>query len=812
MPPLFHRRHFLRLAAAVWLACAAAHAWADERRVLVLYSLGADSSSVWQRLVHKGLYDELGRSSQGATPAIFEERFDANRVGEDKAVEGMAPYLATKYADVKFDAIVTENFVASRFLASHPELFPGVPRHYVNHGRDQWQPRDGVGYELTSDFRQALGVIPLVAPQVRHVVVIGDTTARGRLWLDRVRSATQHFPAIRFEIWDDGSIGELRARAAKLDRGSAIFMLASLRGDGAARIQPRELALQVAGATRVPIFTHSESLVMPGVAGGYVVSGEAVGRLMARLLLGQPAMASQVQGYYFDYPTARRAGLRNIPPEAVMLNRPHNVWELYRWQIVAVAGLIVLQGMLITALVLALRSRRRTMDELASERNSLEDRILQRTLELLQANRKLEELATTDPLTGIANRRKMTEQIAQELERARRFHHPLSLLMVDIDHFKRINDTYGHEVGDQAIIHTATLLTAHLRAVDAVARFGGEEFVLLMPETPIAVAAHAAERLRAKASELRVRAEDGTEVELTISIGVSSADPHGAPDTPSSLLVRADKALYRAKKHARNRVIKPAPLECPLGGMKQKCNFLWKMSTFLPDPEVDIPGFVGLLEIRLRGRMCGLECGQIGAVGGDAGHVRVRRQVNLKTLGVEHLRYQATVGEGRRVTVAEAAHVAVALQVRFQRGQAFAHPMAVPLHLLLFGQAHRAFQVLQHAQVGDRVRVAGNGLRQRAHAGAAHRILRQQRHQRVHFLQVLDDGQRLRQHDAVVFQRRHQAGRVDRAVGRRQLLATVAQQVHRHGIVSQAFQVQRNADAVGGRTAEVGVELHARSS
>jgi len=555
MCPHSYRRAVLRLAAALWLACASSHALADERRVLVLYSLGADSSSAWQRLVHKGLYDELERSSQGATPAIFEERFDANRVGEDKSQEGMAPYLASKYADVKFDAIVTENFVAARFLSSHPELFAGVPRHYVNHGRDQWQPRDGLAYEVSSDFERAIGVIPLVAPNVRHIAIIGDKSSRCQIWLDRIRNVTPRFPNIRFEIWDDGGVDDLRRRAARLDRSSAIFMLASLRGDGNARIQPRELALQVSAATKAPMFTHSESLVMPGVVGGYVVSGEAVGRMMARLLLGLPAMTSQVQGYYFDYPTARQAGLRNIPQEAVILNRPHNVWELYRWQIVSAAALILLEGMLISALVLSLRSRRRAMSELATERNSLEDRILQRTLELLQANRKLEQLATTDPLTGIANRRKMTEQIAQELERARRFHHPLSLLMIDIDHFKRINDTYGHDVGDQAIIQTATMLTASLRAVDMVARFGGEEFVLLMPETHIAVAVHAAERLRARAAEMRLRTEFGVEVELTISIGVAAADPHGTPGTPSSLLVRSDKALYRAKKEGRNRVV-----------------------------------------------------------------------------------------------------------------------------------------------------------------------------------------------------------------------------------------------------------------
>ena len=549
---LHSRPRFLRLAAALWLACACGQAAADERRVLVLYSLGADSSSAWQRLVHKGMYDELERSSQGATPAIFEERFDANRVDEDKAQEGMAPYLATKYADVRFDAIVTENFVAARFLSSHPELFPGVPRHYVNHGRNQWTPRDGMAYEVSSDFERAIGVIALVAPNVRQVVIIGDQTPRGQIMLERVRSVMPRFPQLRFDIWDDGSVVDLRARAARLDRSSALFMLASQRGEGSARIQPHELALQIANASKAPMFTHSESLVMPGVVGGYVVSGEAVGRMMARLLLRQPAMTSQMEGYYFDYPTARQAGLRNIPPQAVLLNRPHNVWELYRWQIIAVAGLVVLEGLLITALVLSLRARRRAMCELASERNNLEDRVLQRTLELLQANRKLEELATTDPLTGIGNRRKMTEQIAQELERARRFHHPLSLLMIDIDHFKRINDTYGHDVGDQAIMQMANLLTTDLRAVDMVARFGGEEFVLLMPETHIAIATHVAERLREQAAQLRVLAECGAEVELTISIGVAAAERQ---DSPSSLLVRADKALYRAKKEGRNRVV-----------------------------------------------------------------------------------------------------------------------------------------------------------------------------------------------------------------------------------------------------------------
>src|SRR5262249_10289356 len=159
---------------------------------------------------------------------------------------------------------------------------------------------------------------------------------------------------------------------------------------------------------------------------------------------------------------------------------------------------------LITSLVIALRDRRRTNAALADERNNLEDRVLQRTLELLMANQKLEQLATTDPLTGIANRRKMTDQIAHELERARRFKHPLSLLMIDIDHFKRINDTFGHEVGDKAIVAVAKLLTESMRSIDLAARFGGEEFVLLMSETNLEVAMRAAERLREMVAALHL--------------------------------------------------------------------------------------------------------------------------------------------------------------------------------------------------------------------------------------------------------------------------------------------------------------------
>ena len=552
-PRLYWRRLLWCWLLALWLPLSAL---ATERQVLVLYSLGSDSASAWQSLIHRGLTAELALKAPNTAPGIYEERFDAVRVGDGPAQHGMEQYLRTKYADIHFDAIITESYLAARFLSDRPDLFRGVPRHYLNHGRPGWQPSDGTGYDVEANFKQAIGVIPRVAPQVKQVVVIGDGTARMQESVDAMRTVAAGYQGrIAFDYWDQLSFDDMYKQAAALKPGSAIFLLPAYHDSTGERRRPVDIARQLARITQVPIFTNWEATVVPGVAGGYVVSGERIGRAIANLLLQQTPDIAGIPGYLFDYPTVQRFHLQNIPASSQWLNRPQSVWEQYMWQILASITLIVLEGILISALVVALRSRRQTLAALHHERDQLEARVLQRTLELLVANNKLEQLATTDPLTGIGNRRRMTEQINKELERSRRFRHPLSLLMVDIDHFKGINDRYGHEAGDRAIIAVSKALAGGMRSIDMASRFGGEEFVLLMPETDIDVAGNAAERLRADIAELRINGDNGEQIALTISIGVAASDPYGAPDSASSLLSRADKALYQAKHEGRDRVV-----------------------------------------------------------------------------------------------------------------------------------------------------------------------------------------------------------------------------------------------------------------
>jgi len=170
---------------------------------------------------------------------------------------------------------------------------------------------------------------------------------------------------------------------------------------------------------------------------------------------------------------------------------------------------------------------------------------------LKRSNQMLLELSLTDPLTGLNNRRHMMEVLDREFERSQRSGARLCLVMIDLDHFKKVNDTYGHQKGDAVLQGLAALLRKHLRQYDTAARFGGEEFALILPETDLAEAALVAERLR-KATE-KLTFEQIPDLQVSASLGVACYPMPGV-DVPDDLIREADYALYNAKRHGRNRV------------------------------------------------------------------------------------------------------------------------------------------------------------------------------------------------------------------------------------------------------------------
>jgi diguanylate cyclase (GGDEF)-like protein len=160
----------------------------------------------------------------------------------------------------------------------------------------------------------------------------------------------------------------------------------------------------------------------------------------------------------------------------------------------------------------------------------------------------MRRLAITDDLTNIYNRRHFLERMQSEIDRARRYGTPFSVMFIDIDNFKDLNDSYGHQVGDKILAELATILKHWARSSDIVARYGGEEFVVLLPMTDKPRSITAAERLRTRVQ----RHTFYRRKKLTVSVGVASFPGDG--DTTDQLLGRVDEALYMAKKTGRNRV------------------------------------------------------------------------------------------------------------------------------------------------------------------------------------------------------------------------------------------------------------------
>ncbi len=179
-------------------------------------------------------------------------------------------------------------------------------------------------------------------------------------------------------------------------------------------------------------------------------------------------------------------------------------------------------------------------------------RIVDLQKELIESNKRLEMLSVTDGLTKLYNHRYLQDELARAFEESQRYQRPLSLAIVDLDFFKKVNDTYGHAVGDEVLRAVSRMFQDSVRSTDVAARYGGEEFAVMMPETELDDAIAFAEKIRSMIETTPIETAAGL-VPVTVSIGVSSI-PHTRIHLAKELVVAADKALYRAKKNGRNQV------------------------------------------------------------------------------------------------------------------------------------------------------------------------------------------------------------------------------------------------------------------
>lgn len=173
----------------------------------------------------------------------------------------------------------------------------------------------------------------------------------------------------------------------------------------------------------------------------------------------------------------------------------------------------------------------------------------------------LERDVVTDPLTGVYNRRHLDRRLTEEVAIAKRYKQPVAVILLDIDHFKKVNDRYGHQAGDQVLVDMVSRVSTELRDVDVFARYGGEEFVIIAPHTNLSSAASLAERVRKRVEADSFKLPNGlgefTELDVRVSIGVTSSA--GGTEDEETLIQAADKNLFQAKQEGRNRVIANTP-------------------------------------------------------------------------------------------------------------------------------------------------------------------------------------------------------------------------------------------------------------
>jgi diguanylate cyclase (GGDEF)-like protein len=208
------------------------------------------------------------------------------------------------------------------------------------------------------------------------------------------------------------------------------------------------------------------------------------------------------------------------------------------------------------SLAMEIVSDEKNAPDLLCPRGDSSCQFLSEIVELRKEVNSLTELVRTDALTGLFNFRFFNETIALEMERTRRGTQPLSMILLDVDHFKKFNDQWGHELGNHALVHIANLIKIAVRKLDLACRFGGEEFVILLPNTDLRQAANVAERLREMIASTPVEISGQAPIAITASVGVDQFTSFNT-ETSEAFVHRVDSWLYKAKHNGRNQVAYP---------------------------------------------------------------------------------------------------------------------------------------------------------------------------------------------------------------------------------------------------------------
>jgi diguanylate cyclase (GGDEF)-like protein len=544
-------------------------------RVLLLNSYHTQYQ--WTKELTRGVQETL--ASKIPAENLHIEFMDERRFADDAVYKTkLVSLFKHKYRQYSPDLIITSDDYAYDFMIEYGDLlFPGKPM--VFSGVNVFKPETLIGRSQITGILEGMEIIgnleliKTIQPDVKRIVLLGDTTGFGRGMADLAREVKANWQAdpnlaagVSLEIWDKFTLAELHRKVAQLPQGTAILVLAVHKDSQGQYFSYEEQLPILSQVSKVPIYGMWGALMIgKGAVGGLMNDpfehGASAAKMALEILDGVPIAEVPIQQKaaftpHFDFAQLTRFDIDRslLPQGSNVIGEPQSLYQEHGSLINSAMLLLIFLIVVISVLLSNIRKRIAVQIQLDKLNRELEFQVQERTEDLNLRNSQLHaatvnmrQMAFTDPLTELSNRRAGTVETGAYLSRFKQDNLALSVAILDIDFFKRVNDTYGHSCGDEILISFARLLKATVRPSDRLYRWGGEEFLILFPGAEIAAANQVCQRL---CHAIASKHFDGVG-RVTSSIGVAEVS---LDDNLDSLVSRADVALYQAKQQGRNRV------------------------------------------------------------------------------------------------------------------------------------------------------------------------------------------------------------------------------------------------------------------
>ncbi len=519
-----------------------------QKKILVLHSY------------HQGLEwtDQISEGIRSVFPyqdevKIYYEYLDTKRNYSDRYYDKLISLYKEKAKLIDFDVIIVSDNAAFNFIIEYgEELYPKTPIVFcgVNNFNLNFleNKSDICGIVEKAEHREILNLILKLHPNLNKLIIINDKTLTGREIQEELKVIlTDYENEFDYQIWDTFTIKELQSRLNKLSENNVIYLLVLNRDKNDNFISYNQGINKIKEVSKNPIYGAWDFYLGKGIVGGKLISAQSQGKqaaLMAKKIInGEKDFCERIafakdNNFYFDFLELKKYGIEEneLPAGSIIVNQPESFFEKnYKYLL---WGLLLLALMILILLIVFYfkNQEKKKLDKLNLE---LEQMVEKRTKEL-------EKMTITDDLTDLFNRRHILKMLEVEIEKASRYNRNLSVIMMDIDFFKQVNDSHGHQFGDEVLKKLSNVLKQYTRNIDFVGRYGGEEFFIILPETDINQAYLAAEKLRQTIKETEI---EGLDSGITVSCGVAQFEG----DQGNQLIKRADDLLYKAKAKGRDR-------------------------------------------------------------------------------------------------------------------------------------------------------------------------------------------------------------------------------------------------------------------